>query len=164
MNKLVFKILLAFCFSAIFTELLMAQMPENEVATFVKKRKGVFTKSTWQRQADKPTENEKDTLSATDNSQVYQAANYPNWRQYARGHLKYPELAQENFVEGTVYAEAEINHLGEVVSVKIIRGLGFGCDEAVIDLLHNMPRWEPCLKKGIPKAQIVCIPVKFSLM
>jgi periplasmic protein TonB len=63
-----------------------------------------------------------------------------------------------------VLTEAEINASGEVVSVKIIRGLGLGCDEAVIDLLCKMPHWQPCLKKGMPKSQIVCIPVKFKLM
>ena len=92
-----------------------------------------------------------------------QTAYFDDFGKYLRDHLKYPKMAQDYNVEGVVQTEVEISPTGEVLFAKIICGLGFGCDEAILNLLYNMPRWNPTLKNGSPKAQKLLIPVKFSL-
>lgn len=44
-------------------------------------------------------------------------------------HLQYPETALKNGIEGTVSLRYSVNHKGEVIKVKIISGIGHGCDE-----------------------------------
>ncbi len=44
-------------------------------------------------------------------------------------HKKYPEKARLNGVEGTVHLRYTINNKGVVVKVKVIAGIGYGCDE-----------------------------------
>jgi TonB family protein len=44
-------------------------------------------------------------------------------------HLKIPELALQNNIEGTVYLEFGIDFKGNVIETRVIKGLGFGCDE-----------------------------------
>jgi hypothetical protein len=90
-------------------------------------------------------------------------AYFQDFGTYISNHLTYPKLAQEYNVEGIVQAEIAINFTGEIISVKIISGLGFGCDEAVLNVLTNMPSWNPSLKNGTPIAQKLFVPVKFSL-
>lgn len=92
-----------------------------------------------------------------------QTAYFNDFEKYLRDHLKYPKMAQDYNVEGVVQTEVEISPTGEMVSAKITCGLGFGCDEAILNLLYNMPRWNPTLKNGTPRAQKLSIPVKFSL-
>ncbi len=44
----------------------------------------------------------------------------------------YPFLARKAGVEGKVVLDAFINELGQVKKVVVLKGLGFGCDEAAI--------------------------------
>ena len=51
--------------------------------------------------------------------------------------IKYPEAAVKAGVQGKVYLLAFINENGGVDDVKIIKGLGAGCDEAAIDAVKQ---------------------------
>ena len=51
--------------------------------------------------------------------------------------IEYPELAKRNGVQGKVYALAFINENGGVDDVKIIKGIGSGCDEATINAIKK---------------------------
>lgn len=44
-------------------------------------------------------------------------------------HLRYPKLAVEAGVEGTVYIEYDIDYQGNVVETRLLQSLGHGCDE-----------------------------------
>ena len=43
--------------------------------------------------------------------------------------LRYPTEALEAGIEGTVYLEYDVNYEGLVVGTRILKGLGYGCDE-----------------------------------
>lgn len=43
--------------------------------------------------------------------------------------LRYPEKALDAGIEGTVFLEADINHKGNIVDIRILQGIGHGCDE-----------------------------------
>jgi protein TonB len=51
--------------------------------------------------------------------------------------IEYPEIAKRAGVEGKVYVLAFINEDGGVDDVKVIKGLGGGCDEATIDAVKQ---------------------------
>jgi hypothetical protein len=44
-------------------------------------------------------------------------------------HLRIPEIALQNNVEGIVFLEFGINFKGNVIETRVIKGLGFGCNE-----------------------------------
>ena len=48
---------------------------------------------------------------------------------FVKEHLRYPEEALQKGIEGTVVLKLFINYLGTVTNVKIIAGIGAGCDE-----------------------------------
>jgi len=50
-------------------------------------------------------------------------------RELIREELKYPSDALESKIEGTVYLRYNIDYKGTVFSSKILRGVGYGCDE-----------------------------------
>jgi len=61
--------------------------------------------------------------------------------------IGYPYKAKEEEIEGTVEALVFIDRDGEVLDVQIIKGIGYGCDEAVkTALLYH--RFKPGLIKG----------------
>jgi len=48
---------------------------------------------------------------------------------FIKDNLKYPQEALKNKIEGTVMLRYSINYKGEVTDAKILKGLGYGCDE-----------------------------------
>ena len=65
-------------------------------------------------------------------------------QKFIKQHLKYPAEALENKIEGKVLVEFKIEFDGTIERVKVISGLGYGCDEEavrVVKLLQfNSPR------------------------
>ena len=61
--------------------------------------------------------------------------------------IKYPDLAKRNNVEGKVYVLAHINENGVAEDVKVVRGIGAGCDEAAIEAVKNA-KYNPGQNKG----------------
>lgn len=59
----------------------------------------------------------------------------------------YPRLAKDAGVEGKVYVLAFINETGGVDDVKILKGIGAGCDEAVIEAIKKS-KFEPGKHQG----------------
>jgi len=51
------------------------------------------------------------------------------YRAFIKDNLKYPKEALENKIEGTVMLRYSINYKGEVIDAKILKGIGYGCDE-----------------------------------
>jgi TonB family protein len=64
---------------------------------------------------------------------------YPGGKQalddFIKSHLKYPDEAIDNKVEGTVAVDYDVDVFGKVVTAKVKHGLGYGCDEEAIRLV-----------------------------
>ncbi|MBK8490562.1 MAG: TonB family protein [Saprospirales bacterium] len=57
-------------------------------------------------------------------------------RQLIKDNLRYPKEALTQKVEGTVVVKYAIDYKGNVVDGKVIAGIGHGCDEEAIRLVH----------------------------
>lgn len=64
--------------------------------------------------------------------------------------LHYPEAAKEANISGQVVVNFIIDEKGEVESLKIISGIGYGCDEEAIRVLKIMSKWKPGMMNGRP--------------
>lgn len=77
--------------------------------------------------------------------------------------LIYPDLEKENGVQGNVYVSFVVNKLGEVVSVKVIRGVSKGLDNEAIRVVKMMPKWRPGKQNGKIVNTRYNLPVRFKL-
>jgi protein TonB len=83
---------------------------------------------------------------------------------YVSSNITYPPLAREIGREGTVHVSFVVNQLGEVEGVKILKGIGYGCDEEVLRVINKMPNWKkPGKNNGKPVKVRYNIPVSFRL-
>jgi TonB family protein len=82
---------------------------------------------------------------------------------YLRYNLIYPTQAREKGIYGTVYVSFVIEANGSITNIKILRGIGGGCDEEVIQLIKNMPRWTPGTQNNKPVRVLFNMPIKFTL-
>jgi len=77
--------------------------------------------------------------------------------------IKYPQMARESGIQGTVYVTFVVERSGAVTDVKILRGIGGGCDEEAIRVVQSMPKWEPGKQRGKPVRVQFNMPIKFTL-
>jgi len=84
-------------------------------------------------------------------------------RKYLALNLRYPNTALEQKVEGYVILTFKINTAGKVSDVKVLKGLGAGCDEEAIRVAKKMPDWEPAHKDGKAIEIVYYLPIEFEL-
>jgi periplasmic protein TonB len=82
---------------------------------------------------------------------------------FLQDNIKYPQMARESGIQGTVYVTFVVERNGSVTDVKILRGIGGGCDEEALRVVQNMPKWEPGKQRGKPVRVQFNMPIKFTL-
>ena len=76
--------------------------------------------------------------------------------------IKYPEVAKKIGIEGKVFAMAFVNEKGSVDQVKIIKGIGGGCDEEVIRVLKSA-NFKPGEQEGKPVKVKTALSIVFKI-
>ena len=76
---------------------------------------------------------------------------------YLQKNLRFPEQAQQVGVSGKVYLQFVVATDGSISQLKVIRGIGFGCDEEALRVVSKMPKWLPGKQSGR------AVPVRFTL-
>lgn len=82
---------------------------------------------------------------------------------YLGKNIKYPEEAKQKGIEGTVFVTFVVEKDGSVTNVKILRGIGAGCDEEAYRVVQTMPRWTPGYQDGKPVRVSFNLPIKYKL-
>lgn len=82
---------------------------------------------------------------------------------YIGTHIKYPPLAREAGIEGTVVIEFKIDKTGKTSDALILRDIGGGCGAEALRVVQSMKDWTPGKQRGRPVNVIMRIPVKFQL-
>ena len=83
--------------------------------------------------------------------------------EYLANNIKYPKKALDNGIDGTVYVQFTIDKDGSVTDVKVLRGIGGGCNEEALRLIKSMPNWTPGTQQDIPVKVKYALPIKFKL-
>jgi protein TonB len=66
-------------------------------------------------------------------------------------------------VEGKVFVQFVIGKDGSISDVKVIKGIGAGCDEEAIRIVQSSPAWNPGKQRGKPVKQRYTLPIQFKL-
>ncbi len=82
---------------------------------------------------------------------------------YLQENIKYPEMAKESGIQGIVYVTFVVEKDGRITSVKVLRGIGGGCDEEAVRVIKKMPRWKPGKQRGRSVRVQFNMPVRFVL-
>ena len=77
--------------------------------------------------------------------------------------INYPVIAREMGIEGTVIVEFIVTRAGKIRDIKILKGIGGGCDNEVVRVLKNMPKLQPAIKDGNPVSSKMILPIRFTL-
>lgn len=82
---------------------------------------------------------------------------------YLRNNIKYPRVAAENGIEGTVFIEIILDTKGNLESTKILRDIGGGCGKEAHRVIKNMGKWSAAKQGNRPVRLRMRLPVHFKL-
>lgn len=83
--------------------------------------------------------------------------------QFLGKNIDYPQMAVDAGITGKVYVTFIVNKKGEIEDIKLLKGIGGGCDEEALRVIKSMPLWKPGLQRGKAVNVIFNIPIQFSL-
>jgi TonB family protein len=77
---------------------------------------------------------------------------------------KYPPKAQENNIKGKVTVSFIVDEKGKIKSPKVLKGIGYGCDEEALRMFEIMPNWLPGKRYGktVPTRLTFSVPFLFE--
>ena len=82
---------------------------------------------------------------------------------FIKNNLRYPTVATEMGISGTVIVNFVVDKDGKITRIKVVRGIGGGCDEEAVRVLSKMPAWSPGKQGGRAVLVSYTVPFKFML-
>ena len=62
--------------------------------------------------------------------------------------LIYPQQAIDDSIKGKVYVNFLVEKDGSISNIKVLRGIGLGCDEEAIRVISLFPKWKTGAQRG----------------
>ena len=85
---------------------------------------------------------------------------------YLAENIRYPVLALENHVQGSVIVQFVVDKDGKVKNAKVVRDIGANCGNEALRLVNSMNdtyTWIPGKQRGRPVAVQFTLPIRFKL-
>lgn len=103
----------------------------------------------------------------TDNELVEQQASFPGGERalqtYIAKNTVYPQIAQEQDLQGTVQVRFVVEKDGSIGDVKVLRSLSRECDREAIRVVKSLPRFTPARMQGRTVPVWFKLPIRFVL-
>jgi len=86
---------------------------------------------------------------------------------FVQKNLKYPAIAKENGVQGTIPISFTVGKDGSITDVTVLRGLGAGLDEAAVEAVESITKsgikFRPGKQRGRAVKVSYTLPIRFKL-
>lgn len=86
------------------------------------------------------------------------------FNEYLVNNLVYPSKAKSKGIEGRVFASFVVDKTGRLTEIKIVKGIGFGCDQSAEKVLAQADNWMPGKQHGTAVNVKMIIPITFTLV
>jgi protein TonB len=115
------------------------------------------------KEEDKVVQEEEPVFFVVEENATFLGGDLNSFREWVQKNVVYPEVAVENGITGKVIVQFAVNHKGEVVDVKVIRGVDPALDEETIRVIRSSPKWNPGKQGGKAVKQLFTMPVSYVL-
>jgi TonB family protein len=85
------------------------------------------------------------------------------FNQYLQKNRRYPQEAIDKKITGNVVIEFFVEADGTLTNFNIVKGIGGGCDEELIRLIKEGPKWQPSTNNGVPIRDQARVQLRFKL-
>ena len=94
---------------------------------------------------------------------TFRGGDLNSFRSWVQARLTYPQLAQENNIQGTVVLEFIVEKDGRLTNIKVLRSPDSSLADEAIRVLSMSPKWEPARQRDQPVRFKYTLPVAFKL-
>jgi protein TonB len=91
---------------------------------------------------------EDDAFTILEDPATFKGGGLPEFRKWVMEHLRYPQIALENGIQGNVVIEFVINESGAVDRIKVLQSPDQSLADAAIATLKKSPKWKPGKQRG----------------
>ena len=120
---------------------------------------------------DEPIGNSDTKQVTEDSNEIFTAVEHPaefpggieKFYTYLQNTMKYPAVARENNVQGKVFLQFVVEKDGSLTDIKVVRGIGRGCDQEAMRVLKASPKWKPGEQNGRVVRSTYTVPINFTL-
>jgi periplasmic protein TonB len=84
-------------------------------------------------------------------------------RRFIANSIKYPQIAQENGIQGRVYVQFVVDRDGSITNASVARGVDPSLDKEALRVVNSLPKWKPGLQRGKPVKVSYTVPINFVL-
>jgi len=109
-----------------------------------------------------PPEDDPTAVIALAEVQPWPVGGFESFYSQISKNLKYPKQAIRHRVDGRVFIEFVVDRNGQINNMKVLKGIGSGCDEEAMRVLA-LTQWEPGRQRGNPVNVRMVIPVFFKI-
>lgn len=85
------------------------------------------------------------------------------WSKYIQKNLRYPSMAQDEGIQGKVFLSFVVEKDGTITDVKVVRGIGYGCDDEAIRVIKKSPRWKAGMQNNLPVRVRYNMPISYTI-
>ncbi len=86
------------------------------------------------------------------------------WVEFLQRNLRYPAQAKDATIQGSVLVGFVIDKEGVLTDVRVIKGIGSGCDEEALRVIKKSPRWKAGMQNGQAVRVRYIIPISFTIL
>lgn len=83
---------------------------------------------------------------------------------FVGSNLDYPSGARRMGIEGRVFVEFVVEKDGSLTDIKVVKGIGAGCDEEAVRVISQAPKWNPGKQRGREVRVRMIMPIMFKLV
>ncbi len=93
----------------------------------------------------------------------FQGGDMNTFRNWVQSRVQYPQIAQENGIQGTVFVEFIVYKDGKVRDVKAVRSPDRLLSEEAVRVIQSSPEWTPAKQRDNVISLKVTIPIVFRM-
>ncbi|MFO7573999.1 MAG: energy transducer TonB [Bacteroidales bacterium] len=117
---------------------------------------------TWNPVVDEE-EKEDDVFMIVEDMPTFRGGDVQRFSNWVKERVKYPQIAQENGIQGKVFIGFIVEPDGSVSNVTILRSVDKSLDDEAVRVVTSSPRWNPGKQRGQPVRVRFSITVNFQL-
>jgi len=112
---------------------------------------------------EEPPEEEPDEIPYIVETMPSYVGGISEFYKFVSKNLKYPAQARRMGIEGKVFVHFIVDKNGSLSDIKIMRGIGAGCDQEVLRIIRKSPKWNPGKQRGVPVKVRMMLPITFKM-
>ena len=108
-------------------------------------------------------ENTEEAVVIAEEPATFRKGGLEEFRDWVMDNIRYPKIAQENEISGRIFVQFCVDKNGNVVDIKVTRGLDASINEEIVRVLQSSPKWNPAKQAGSKVKQLFSMSVLFQL-